>query len=783
MKQFINEMRDRLFDFYQVTWWKQIIAAISIHLTTYISHFFNFNSDAGASSIWIPAGIAVGLLSIWGYPLWLGICLGILSGEFIIHHRIGNFTDFILSLCITLITTVAAIFTTSLIEYLNGKHYFLSRTKYTINFIIYGFLSRIPMAILCIFFLYLFKKITWQLCPEIAITWLLGDYFAILLFAPLMIAISINSRSFQYLLKQHWLEATIILFFTVVIIYFIDNGYHIEYLLMPFLVWSVFRFKEIGSTFLMIVIAVSIVFITIYDDQNSSENSLLLLQSFFACISMTTLILNAILNENEAAKKDLLVVNTTLAKQNFELQELHQQKDIETQQREQILIEYNHALEKQISLVKAKDAAESETKAQSAFIANMSHELRSPLNAIIGFSQIMLRTKNLPAEQYENAGIIHRSGDYLLTLINNVLDFSKIKAGKITLNPKNIDFYQLLDDLDDMLHLHAHEAGIELIFDRSDNLPRYIYTDGVKLQQVLLNLLGNAIKFTQQGEVVLMIDAIEQENTTDYTLNFSIRDTGVGIAAEELNKLFEAFAQTSSGRESQEGTGLGLVISRQFVQLMGGNITVTSDTGKGTTFTFFIQVQLGNEVERESSIKARVLALAPNQPIYKLLVVDDKAVNRQLVMKLLVPLGFAMQEACNGQEAITIWEEWQPHLIWMDMRMPVMDGYEATKTIKSHVKGSATTVIALTASVLEEEKAIVLSAGCDDFVRKPFKEAMIFEMLAKHLGVQYIYEDTTTPDTVNETEQLLTTQHFQVMPQEWLVQLSAAALEADSEQK
>ena len=281
--------------------------------------------------------------------------------------------------------------------------------------------------------------------------------------------------------------------------------------------------------------------------------------------------------------------------------------------------------ERTAELVIAKEKAEVANQAKSSFIANMSHELRSPLNAILGFSQLMLRNKNLPQEQSENAGIIHRSGEYLLTLINNVLDFAKIEAGKTTLNEKDFDLHQLLDDLEDMLHLRAVNAGLELIFDRAADLPRYIHSDGLKLRQILLNLLSNAIKFTKEGGVVLRVNSSFNTETEKYILDFNINDTGVGIAPAELSQLFEAFSQTKSGQESQEGTGLGLAISRQFVQLMGGDINVTSELGMGTTFQFSIQVELGETIVSNSNIhEKQVLGLAPNQPIYKILVVDDK---------------------------------------------------------------------------------------------------------------------------------------------------------------
>ncbi|WLT39960.1 ATP-binding protein [Synechocystis sp. B12] len=368
---------------------------------------------------------------------------------------------------------------------------------------------------------------------------------------------------------------------------------------MPFLLWSAFRFTEVGSSLLTIIVSTLLVLILALDQEKAAiKDQLLLLQSILACISMTTLVLNAVLSENERSKNQLFTTNQILIEQNQKLQELYQQRELERAQREKILIEYNESLQKQVDLVRAKEIAESEAKTKSTFVANMSHELRSPLNAIIGFSQLMLRTKNLPMEQYENAGIIQRSGEYLLNLINNILDFSKIEAGKTHLNRHNFDLYLLLDDLEDMLHLKAANEGIELIFIRNHDLPRYVYGDEIKLRQILLNLLSNAIKFTTEGEVVLTSnfrnaeqqEVINTETSTEpknkYWLDFTIKDTGKGISEVELSHLFEAFSQTESGRNAQEGTGLGLAITRQFIKLMGEILTLVVWLTKGPPLAF-----------------------------------------------------------------------------------------------------------------------------------------------------------------------------------------------------
>ncbi len=468
---------------------------------------------------------------------------------------------------------------------------------------------------------------------------------------------------------------------------------------------------------------------------------------------------------------------------------------LERHQLSQTLKQQAKLLQEQvIELEQTKRAAEAANKAKSEFLANMTHELRTPLNAILGFTQLLSRGQNLNSQQQEQLQIVSQSGEHLLELINDVLTMSKIEAGMIELHLSCFNLYNLISFLEDMFQLRARAKGLQLNFKISPESPHYIETDESRLRQILINLLSNAIKFTESGSVTLEVNLGNRENFSVSPLKdnqlptiFEVEDTGCGIAPEDLEKLFEPFVQGEAGRQYLAGTGLGLTISRYFAQLMGGSIKIASQLGKGTVVSCEIPITTVTPSNADEFLqkvrKPRAIALAPNQPTYRILIVEDKWESRHLLVKMLEPLGFEVFEAENGQAGIEMWEKIEPDLILMDMRMPVMDGYEAIKRIRSSLKGQATAIFALTASVLQAEKEIAMATGCNDFISKPFQEQVLLEKIAEHLGVSYLYDSFQQLAGENSVQQnrTITCDELKIMPSQWHQDLNRAAIMGDDE--
>ena len=414
------------------------------------------------------------------------------------------------------------------------------------------------------------------------------------------------------------------------------------------------------------------------------------------------------------------------------------------------------------ALLQAQALAETASQAKSAFLAHVSHELRTPLNSILGYTQLLRRDQGLTAKHQETIATIHRSGEHLLLLINDLLDLSKIEAQKIELTPGSFPLSKFLHNLVETARMRARTKGLPVDAEIPADLPAGVYADERRLRQILINLLNNAVKFTAQGRVTLRVREVggwgdrelgrtapptpHYPNALSLQLRFEVEDTGIGIPADQLDKIFLPFYQVDA-RATPEGSGLGLPISQQLVRLMGGELFVKSTVGQGSTFWFDLGLPVANEVVAAAAPPDRRIIGFTGVP-RKILLVDDNAGNRAFLRDALFLLGFELREAVNGQEAVEMAQTWQPQLILMDLLMPIMGGFEATRRIRTFAPQPV--IIGVSASVLESVRQDSFAAGCDDFLAKPVRIEELLECLRQHLGLEWIY--TNPVGTVSESE-------------------------------
>gem|GEM_PF-2430032 len=392
------------------------------------------------------------------------------------------------------------------------------------------------------------------------------------------------------------------------------------------------------------------------------------------------------------------------------------------------------------SLHKAKEEVEAAHEAKSVFLASISHELRTPLNAILGFSDLLMQDSKMSQKQQESLVTIHRSGEHLLNMISDLLDFSKIESNSVGLNVTSTNLSALHEEVIFMNREMALSNGTRLNLEQGQDFPYLVVMDGGKLRQVLINLVSNAIKFTENGTVSLRVSG--EFHKKHVHLSYEIEDTGVGINQDQLEGIFKPFVQTGSEAQKQKGTGLGLAISQRLIGLLGGTIRVESEIGKGSIFSFDLKVKLGETVISDASAgrTSKIIELREDQSPCRILLVDDSLDHLRLLRKQLEPVGFQIHTASSGKEALEEFELWEPHLIWMDLNMPVMDGLQAADRIRRLSGGENVKILALTTGSKEVDKESVFKAGCDDLCQKPYEIENLLVTMAKHLDISYTYE-------------------------------------------